>query len=66
MVYLVGFLGFVGGFALGLLLLNRLLENHSTQDLLNNKSLQFRYGLFNWLIAFLTAYCAVWIYKTYF
>lgn len=65
MVYIIGFLGFIAGFALGLLILNRLLRHRPASELMNNKSLQLRYGLFNWLIAGLCAYCAVWLYNLY-
>jgi hypothetical protein len=66
MVFAVGFLGFIGGFALMLLALNALLRNVPRAELLGNKSLQIRYGLLTWGVAALTAWAAVFVYKSYF
>ncbi len=66
MVYIAGFIGFIGGFALGLFLLGLMLKERTKRELLNDGSLKWRYGLFNWLIAGLGAYCAVLLYRLYF
>lgn len=65
MVYLIGFIGFFCGFALGLMVLNVLLKDRPVNELLESKGLRLRYGLFAWLIAGLSAYAAVWMYKIY-
>lgn len=66
MVYIVGILGFISGFALGLLILKHLLKDRSAEELLASEKLKWTYGLFNWLIAGLGAYSAVVVYKMYF
>jgi len=66
MVFLVGFFGFLCGFALGLLVVNRLLKDRPKNELLTDKALQLRYGLFTWMFAGAGAYCAVWLYNWHF
>ncbi len=66
MIYVVGFLGFLCGFALGQLLLLRLLKNRSQEDLVNDKSLRWTYGVFNWLVAVLACWASVVMYNQYF
>lgn len=62
MVYLIGFLGFAGGFAFGQVLLMLWLKDRTRKELLTDRDLRFRYGLFNWGLAALCCYLAV---KTY-
>lgn len=66
MVYLVGTLGFISGFMLGQLILLRLLRGYSNDELMSDKSLRWKYGLLNWLVALLSAASAVWLYDRYF
>lgn len=66
MIYLVGTIGFICGFFLGQTILLKILRNVSNEELLDNKSLQWKYGMLNWLIAVLTAASAVWLYNMYF
>ena len=66
MIYFVGTFGFICGFFFGQLLLLKILKNVSHDELLNNKALQWKYGSLNWLVAVLTAACAVWLYSYYF
>ena len=66
MVYVVGILGFMGGFCLGLMILKRLLKDRSREELLVSEKLKWTYGVFNWLIAALGAYSAVIVYNLYF
>ena len=66
MIYLVGTIGFICGFFLGQLILLRILRNVSNDDLLENKGLQWKYGMLNWAVAILTAASAVWLYNHYF
>jgi putative copper export protein len=63
MVYAVGIVGFVLGFALGLVLLSRWLRDKSRRELMTNRDLQYRYGLFNWMLAGLGCYVAVKLYQ---
>lgn len=66
MIYVFGTLGFIGGFILGQMVLALLLRGKSREDLLNDKSLRWKYGLLNWLIALLAAASAVYIEQTLF
>ena len=66
MVYAVGVIGFLSGFVLGQLVLAYLLRGRSKEELLNDATLRWKYGILNWLIAALTAYSAVSLYHTYF
>ena len=66
MIWLIGIIGFVCGFALGLLALNRMLEGRTKSELLHDRGLQFRYGLFAWIVAGGCSYGAVLLYKIYF
>jgi hypothetical protein len=63
MVYLIGFLGFAGGFALGQALLMIWLKDRSRRELLTNKDLHVRFGLFNWALSALCCYLAVRAYQ---
>lgn len=63
MIYLAGFVGFIGGFALGQMLLLLWLRGYSRRELLTNKELRYRYGVFNWLLAGVGAYVAVMLYR---
>jgi hypothetical protein len=66
MIYLVGILGFVAGFALGLRILAYLLRDRPAEDLLQDRGLRFTYGLLAWGIAGFTAFCAITVFRTYF
>lgn len=66
MIYLVGIIGFVAGFALSLRVLGYLLKDRPAEDLLEDRGLRLTYGLLAWGIAALTAFCAVAVYKSYF
>lgn len=66
MIYVIGTIGFISGFFLGQLLLLRLLRNVPKDELIENKSLHWKFGLLNWAIAILTAASAVWLYGYYF
>ena len=65
MVYVVGFFGFLAGFALGQLLLVRWLKDRSREDLLNDRNLRWSYGVFNWLVAGLCCWLSVVMYNQY-
>ena len=66
MVYLIGVLGFVGGFILGQMLLSFLLRHKTRDELLNDKHLKWKYGTMNWLCAILGAYSFISMYEQYF
>ncbi len=66
MIYFVGFLGLIGGFIAGQMLLYFLLRNVSAEDLLNDPYIKWKYGLLNWGIAILGVYSAVETYQRYF
>lgn len=63
MVYLVGIVGFLAGFALGQALLFQALKGKSNKDILSSKSIRLKYGLLNWVISIFTCYCAVRAYQ---
>jgi len=65
MVYVVGIIGFIGGFVLGQMVLYFMLRHKSRDDLLKDKSLRW-YGLLCWVIAALSAYSMVEMYLLYF
>jgi len=65
-VWLAGLGGLIVGFVGGLSLLQKLLRDKSRYDLLHDKDLRLKYGLFVWLIAGLSCYMAVWLYNYYF
>lgn len=66
MVYVIGIIGFIGGFLAGQLLLLRLLRDRSKDDLLANKQIHWTYGILNWVIAAMGAYSFVFLYQYYF
>lgn len=66
MLYIVGIVGFIGGFALAMKLIAYLLKDRPREDLLEDRGLRFTYGLLAWGVAGFTAFCAVTMYKIYF
>jgi hypothetical protein len=66
MVWLAGIIGLLAGFAAGQVILMRLLKDKSRHELLNDKDLRWKYGLFNWLIAAGTCLIAIGLYRYYF
>lgn len=66
MVYVAGFVGLIGGFFLGLLVLSFLLRNVSQEDLLNDPYIKWKYGILNWIIAGIGSYSTVLMYQKYF
>ncbi len=65
MVYLIGFIGFISGFALGQGLLALLLRDRTNEDLKTDPALRI-YGVLNWLIAILCTVATVSVYKAWF
>lgn len=66
MVYAAAIFGFVGGFAIGQMVLYFLLRHKSTEDLLKDKTLRLKYGIINWGFAAFGAYSMMEMYKAYF
>ncbi|MCK5383960.1 MAG: hypothetical protein KAJ29_00195 [Alphaproteobacteria bacterium] len=65
MIYVYGIIGFTVGFSFGQMFLFFLLRGMSREKMLNDKYIQLKYGLLNWLIAILGAYGAVFLYQRY-
>lgn len=66
MIYVLGTFGFICGFFLGQMILIKLLKDVPKEELLNNQSSHWQYGVLNWIIAVLTAASFVWIYNYHF
>jgi hypothetical protein len=66
MVYLIGILGFIGGFVFGQIVLHYLLRDKTRQELLNDKYLKWKFGLLNWGLAALGSYSFILVYRVYF
>jgi len=66
MVYVVGIIGFIGGFMIGQMVLYFLLRYKSKEDLLHDKFLKWQFGILNWLIAILGSYSSIQMYNYYF
>lgn len=63
MVYLSGVIGFILGFAAGLVVINLFLRTYSKSELVRNKSLRWTYGLAVWVFAGLGVWLGVWFYE---
>ena len=66
MVYLIGVIGFIGGFVVGLMVIYFLLRNVPKEELVDNASIKWTYGLLTWAIAAIGAYSMVKMYEQYF
>lgn len=66
MVYLVGIIGFIGGFIFGQMVLYFLTRHKDPEELLEDPVQKWKYGLLNWLIAGLGAYSFIYMYRLYF
>lgn len=65
MVYIVGILGFVGGFAMGLWLIAAHLKNVPRETLLNNKDYHKKYGIWPWVTALICCLLALYLYNNW-
>lgn len=65
MVYLIGIVGFICGFALGVQVISWLLRDRKTEDLVQDKSLRWSYGLMVWLMAAGVSAISVLMYRAY-
>lgn len=66
MLYVVGLIGFIAGFVFGQMILKRMLAGKSREELINNKSLHWKFGTMNWLIALLAMAAAMMAYERWF
>jgi len=66
MVYIIGIIGFIGGFVLGQMALYFFLRHKSNEELLNDKWLKWQYGTMNWIVAAFGAYASIQMYEFYF
>ncbi len=66
MNWIIGILGFLGGFAFGQVLLMRWLKDKSKAELLSNKDLRYSYGIFNWIMAIVGCLSSLWLYHHFF
>ncbi len=66
MVYLFGILGFIGGFALGLMIIGQFLRGVKNRELIENRSYRWTYGVAVWVMAAIGAYVGVWMHGRYF
>ena len=65
MVYIIGIIGFIGGFIVGQALLLYLLKDRPMEELVNNRLVKWTYGLLNWVVAGIGAYSFVFLYQQY-
>lgn len=63
MVYLFGFIGFIVGFAGGLVVINLFLKGYSARQLAKDKSLRWTYGLAVWIFAGVGTWIGIWLYE---
>ena len=63
---LFGVIGLILGFGLGLGVIGVFLRSVATQDLKENKSIWWTYGLAVWIFAGLGCYAGVFLYGRYF
>lgn len=61
MIYIMGIIGFLGGFGVGQMVLFFLLRHKTKDELLNDPALK-KYGLLNWGFAMLGAWVVVQSY----
>lgn len=66
MIYVVGIVGFIGGFLAGQMVLYFLLRHKTNRELLTDHSLKVKYGLLCWAFAVLGSYSFMEMYKYYF
>lgn len=66
MIYVAGFIGFIGGFALGQIVLGYLLRSRTKEELLEDRSLRWKYGTLHWIIVFTSVYATIQMYHQFF
>jgi undecaprenyl pyrophosphate phosphatase UppP len=63
MIYLFGIVGFILGFAAGLVVISLFLKGYSRRQLTGDKSLRWTYGFAVWVFAALGTYGGIWLYE---
>lgn len=66
MIYVITIIGFIGGFMLGLFLIQLFLKNKSNKELLSDKGLKWKFGMIPWLMAVAGAYCTMMLWTEFF
>lgn len=66
MVYLFAVIGFVFGFSVGLGSINVALRYKTKEQIQNDKSLRWKYGILVWVFAIIGGWLGVQLYNTYF
>lgn len=66
MIYIMGVLGFIGGFIIGQIALLFFLRHKTKEELLKDKSLHWKYGILNWLFATAGAWFMMDSYRAFF
>jgi len=66
MVYLFAVIGFVFGFSVGLGSINVALRYKTKEQIQNDKSLRWKYGVLVWAFAIVGGWVGVQIYNIYF
>jgi hypothetical protein len=69
MVWMIGIIGFICGFAAGQLLLFWLLRGRNKQEILalmKDAETRWKYGVLNWLVAALGAVSFIMMYRRWF
>lgn len=62
----MGIIGFIAGFILGQMILHFLLRHKTKEELLEDKSLIYTYGIANWIFAGGSSYGLITLYQFYF
>lgn len=66
MVYVISILGFIGGFAAGLFIIQFFLRGKSNKELKTDKGLHWKFGIIPWAMAVLGAYSGMMLWTEYF
>lgn len=65
MIFIVGTVGFIAGFVLGIAVIAGFTQNYSNEDLIENKKLHWKYGLIVWFFAVVTSGSSVFLYNEF-
>ena len=63
MAWVIGISGFLGGFAIGIALVRYWLKDIAREELINDKTLHWRYGTFVWFLGVIFAVLCITAYK---
>lgn len=65
MLFFSGFVGLIGGFAIGLYVIRLMLRGKSSKELFEDKSIRWKYGSLVWAISILSSYICLKMYEYY-